>query len=152
MYGISNRKFRGHTQDRLTEGLSEHCGGVEACCKTCDGFRQNIKTRVVRVWCVSNMLERILFSSYLLTSTEYSNKFTLTLEHRYEAISKKGFWYQVTTRHSERTNEMLILLMVKPTEEKDLAKSEMERFCKFMQDAKEMQSSSIKLVSIWVST
>eukprot|EP00938_MAST-03A_sp_MAST-3A-sp1_P003916 g3916.t1 len=70
----------------------------------------------------------------------------------YEAISKKGFWYQVTTRHSERTNEMLILLMVKPTEEKDLAKSEMERFCKFMQDAKEMQSSSIKLVSIWVST
>ena len=72
--------------------------------------------------------------------------------NRYNAINKKGFWYQLTTRHSERTNEMLILLMVKPTDEKDLAKSEMERFCKFMQDAKEMQTSSIKLVSIWVST
>ena len=70
----------------------------------------------------------------------------------YDVISKKGFWYQLMTRHAERTKEVMILLMVKPVDDKDLVKSEVERFSKFMQDSKEMQSSPTRLVSIWIST
>ena len=70
----------------------------------------------------------------------------------YNTVNRTGFWYQLTTRHSERTNELMIMILAKPVEDKDLVNSEIEQFCEYFRNSEELGKFDVKLVSLWIST